>query len=59
MIEQLEKNPIVVKAGETATISIPCKGDPPPSASWMHDEEEIIPVKVRSIAVASSKKSKI
>jgi len=46
VIEKLEKTPIVVKAGETATIKVPCKGNPPPSAVWYHDGEEILPVKV-------------
>ncbi|XP_076817561.1 myosin-binding protein C, slow-type-like [Clavelina lepadiformis] len=45
VIEELEKNPIVVRAGETATIKVPCKGNPPPSVCWMHNEEEILPVK--------------
>ncbi|XP_078483134.1 twitchin-like [Ciona intestinalis] len=45
IIEQLERNPIIVKAGETAKITVPCSGNPPPSASWMHDGEEILPVK--------------
>nr|XP_039274734.1 muscle M-line assembly protein unc-89-like [Styela clava] len=45
IIDQLAKTPIVVNAGETATIKIPVDGNPPPSASWMHDGEEILPVK--------------
>lgn len=48
IIKALEENPIVVNAGETATINIPVDGNPPPSASWMHDGEEILPVKVSS-----------
>ena len=49
VIEALEKKPIVVKAGETATIRIPYKGGKPPSATWIHEGEEILPVKASSM----------
>jgi len=45
VIDFLENNPIFVKAGETASIRIPCQGNPPPSVMWLHEDEEIIPVK--------------
>nr|CAB3255636.1 immunoglobulin superfamily member 22-like [Phallusia mammillata] len=54
VIERLEKTPLVVKAGETATIKIPCKGNPPPSAAWMHDGDEVLPVKHHRATKGSS-----
>jgi len=38
----LENNPIIVNAGETATITVPVECNPQPGCQWFHDDVEMV-----------------
>uniref|UniRef100_A0A8C4WS59 Immunoglobulin superfamily member 22 n=1 Tax=Eptatretus burgeri TaxID=7764 RepID=A0A8C4WS59_EPTBU len=41
LVEKLMKEPITVKAGQTATLNIPFKGKPPPKVTWLRGDLEV------------------
>ncbi|KAM9854709.1 immunoglobulin superfamily member 22-like [Aulostomus maculatus] len=41
-LELLGGQPLIVKAGQTATIKIPFKGKPPPKVTWYKDGVEVV-----------------
>lgn len=41
VLDLLGARPVVVKAGQTATIKIPFKGKPPPKVTWYKDGVEV------------------
>lgn len=42
VLEDLENTPIIVNAGETATIKIPVESNPQPGCNWFHDDREML-----------------